>query len=198
MKIIGLTGGIASGKSTVSQILKELGCIIIDADKIARKVVEPGEATLQNIVKEFGPIVLSSDGTLNRKALGNIVFKDPAKLKALNSIIHPEIKRVILKEIQKIREVKSDSTVIFDAAVLLESGMDELVDEVWLVYVDYGTQLKRLMERDAIDEAQADARIKSQMPVEDKIRRSDRIIDNTKDILFTKQQVREMINPTIE
>lgn len=198
MKIIGLTGGIASGKSTVSEILKELGCIIIDADKIARKVVEPGEATLQNIVEEFGPSVLSSDGTLNRKALGNIVFKDPAKLKALNSIIHPEIKRVILKEIEKIREEKGDSTVIIDAAVLLESGMDELVDEVWLVYVDYHTQLKRLMERDAIDEAQADARIKSQMPVEDKIIRSDRIIDNTKDILFTKQQVREMINSTIK
>jgi len=194
MRIIGLTGGIASGKSTVSRMLESLGCIIIDADIIARKVVEPGTTVLKKIVQQFGDSILKKDGTLNRKALGNIVFNDTAKLKVLNDITHPEIKKMILKEIDKIRKEKNDSIVVVDAAVLIESGMDELVDEVWLVYVDYPTQLRRLMKRDFITEAQAHARIKSQMTLEEKIKRSDKIIDNTKDIEFTRQQVNKILN----
>lgn len=192
MNIIGLTGGIASGKSTVSRILGKLGAVIIDADKIARKAVEPGEKGLYNIVCEFGKEVLSDDGTLDRKALGNIVFNDPGKLKVLNEITHPEIRKVICDALESIRKNDESSTAVIDAAVLLESGMDELVDEVWLVYVDYETQVKRLMMRDSITREEAYARINSQMPVEDKIKRSDKIIDNTKDVAYTEQQVNKL------
>lgn len=189
MRIIGLTGGIASGKSTVSSMLKNLGCIIIDADIIAREVVEPGSKALQRIAEIFTDAVLNNDGTLNRKALGSIVFNDRNKLKLLNGLMHPVIKETILQRIEDYGKNNENSIIIVDAAVLLESGMDEIVDEVWLVYVDPDTQLKRLMERDNIGRSQAEARIKSQMSVEDKIKRSSRVIDNSKGLENTKDQV---------
>lgn len=192
MKIIGLTGGIASGKSTVSKILKDLGCIIIDADLISREVVKPGCETLEKITQMFGDSILNNDGTLNRKALGNIVFNNENKLQSLNEIIHPVIKETIIRRIDDYRRKNENIIIIVDAAVLIESGMDEIVDEVWLVYVDYDTQLHRLMERDGIGSAKADARIKSQMSVEDKMKRSTRIIDNSKDLNYTKAQVIEL------
>lgn len=189
MKIIGLTGGIASGKSTVSCMLRDLGCIIIDADLIAREVVEPGSKTLKKIAKIFGDTIFNNDGTLNRKALGNIVFNDRSKLESLNGLIHPVIKETILQRIEDCRKSNENSIVIVDAAVLIESGMDEIVDEVWLVYVDRDTQLKRLMERDSIECFEAIARIKSQMSVEEKIKKSNRIIDNSRGLEHTKDQV---------
>lgn len=192
MKIIGLTGGIASGKSTVSCILSRLGALIIDADKIAREVVEPGEKALGLIVREFGDNVLKSNGTLNRKALGNIVFNDPKKLSLLNEITHPEIRKRILEYIKRYTSKEENRAIIIDAAVLIESGMHEFVDEVWLVYVDYKTQLSRLMERDNLDLKEAEARIKSQMPVEDKIKLSHKVIDNTGDIAYTEHQVKKL------
>lgn len=192
MKIIGLTGGIASGKSTVSKMLKKLGAAVIDADRIARMVVEPGQQALENIVNQFGNGVLFSDGTLDRKALGKIVFGEPEKIKILNEITHPEIRKLICRYIDDIKSSTMHKVVIIDAALLLESGMNELADEVWLVYVDYDTQVKRLMKRDNITAAEADARIKTQMPVEDKIKQSDRIIDNTKDIIYTEQQIEKL------
>lgn len=187
--VIGLTGGIASGKTTVSRLLRELGADIIDADKIAREIVEPGQNTLKKIIAEFGLDILNDNGVLNRKALGNIVFNNSNRLKILNEITHPQIKKVVNERLGFIMRDNKDSIIIIDAAVLLESGMDKLVDEVWLVYVDYNTQLKRLMLRDNINENEAIVRIKSQMPVEEKMKHSNKIIDNTKDLDFTKEQV---------
>lgn len=190
MTVIGLTGGIASGKSTVSEMLKELGAEIIDADKIAREIVKPGKGILDRIVENFGIKILKHDGTLNRKALGDIVFGDEEKLKLLNRITHPEIRRLIVQNINNIKMRSSiDKIIVVDAAILLECGMDELVDEVWLVYIDYETQLERLIFRDKLSRTQAEDRIRSQMPVEEKMRRSQRIILNTKDIEYTKEQV---------
>jgi len=194
MKIIGLTGGIASGKSTVSSMLKYLGALVIDADLIARRIVEPGGKALYDIIKEFGTSVLKSDGTLNRKALGKIVFSYPEKLKVLNDITHPRIRDMIGDRINQIRLDNEDGVVIIDAAVLIESGMNEFVEEVWLVYVDYKTQVERLIRRDNISFQEADARIKSQLPVEDKMMLSNKIIDNTKDVEYTREQVNNLWN----
>lgn len=192
MKIIGLTGGIASGKSTVSRMLKDLGCIIIDADIISREVVEPGSSTLKKIVEIFGDTILNSDGTLNRKVLGDIVFSDRGKLCCLNSIIHPAIKDTIIDRIDECRRNDENSIVIVDAAVLLESRMDDIVDEVWLVYVNPSVQKQRLVKRDNLGIIEAETRIESQMSVEEKIKRSNRIIDNSGDIKHTEDQVMKL------
>jgi len=189
MKVIGLTGGIASGKSTVSGILKSLGALIIDADKVAREVVEPGQRALKEIVKEFGRDVLKEDGTLDRKLLGKIVFSQKSSLEKLNKITHPEICRIIKERIDDAKRAQLYDVVIVDAAILLESGMDKLVDEVWLVYVDRAIQMKRLMERDNITKSEAEDRINSQMPIEEKLKRSHRVIDNRGHIEETKAQV---------
>jgi dephospho-CoA kinase len=192
MRIIGLTGGIASGKSTVSKILRSLGAVIIDADIVARRIMEPGQDTLEQVVEEFGRSILKDDGTLDRKLLGSIVFNNKERLDKLNSITHPEIRRMIEKQLEKITDSGRESIVVIDAAVLIESGMDNMVDEVWLVYVDFSTQVKRLVERDSITLPEAEARIRSQLPVEEKIKKSHRIIDNTGGLDSTREQVKDL------
>lgn len=192
--IIGLTGGIASGKTTVSVMLKELGAEILDADKIARDVVNPGQITLERIAGHFGTKVLNSDGTLNRKALGGIVFGNSVELAALNGIIHPAVREVIKKRINEIRKNDHSKVIIVDAPVLLESGSEDLVDEIWLVVVDYYMQIKRLTERDKLTDKEAEIRIRSQMPTDEKISRSHKIIDNSGDLEYTKKQVLKLWN----
>ncbi|HBM79463.1 MAG TPA: dephospho-CoA kinase, partial [Clostridiaceae bacterium] len=181
MKIVGLTGGIACGKSTVSKILKDLGAFIIDADMVAREVVRPGENAYKNILIRFGSGILNQDGTLNRKALGNIIFNDRYKLMLLNNITHPEIRRAVIDKLKKVKDEDKYNVIIIDAALLLEAKMDDIVDEVWLVYADLGTQIQRLVKRDNMTEKEARMRINSQMPVEEKMKRSDKIIDNSGD-----------------
>jgi dephospho-CoA kinase len=192
MKVIGLTGGIASGKSTVSGMLKKLGAEIIDADKIAREVVEPGQKCLNMIVTKFGKGVLKSDGTLDRKKLGSIVFNDKRKLKFLNDITHPEIRKIIGQRLKTIEMNGKSDAVVVDAAVLIESRMDDMVDEVWLVYVDDDIQLERLKKRDNITDEEAAVRISSQMPFSQKMKHADCIIDNSKTIEHTKEQVEKL------
>jgi dephospho-CoA kinase len=194
MKIIGLTGGIASGKSTVSHILENLGAVIIDADMIAREIVKPGHKVLNKLVEVFGNQILNMDGTLNRKFLGNIVFNDADKLELINNITHPEIRNTIVEKIDEIHGRCEKKIIIIDAAVLFESGLNKLTDEVWLVHVDNKTQIKRLIERDNMTLKEAEARIKSQMPVDDKIKMSDKIIDNMGDVKYTQEQVKELWN----
>lgn len=198
MKVIGLTGGIASGKSTVSEILSKLGAPVIDADKIAREVVEPGQKSLDEIADAFGSDILNDDGTINRKKLGSIVFNDTAKLQKLNSITHPEIIRVIKERLKILRNKHIYKAVIIDAPMLFESGCDSLTDEVWLVYVDLKTQLERLKARDNIDTASAKLRIMSQMPIEEKLKLSQKVIDNTGDFESLKRQVLMLWNDTVE
>lgn len=189
MRIIGLTGGIASGKSSVSKMLSDLGAAIIDADVIARDVVQPGQKVFQKIIEEFGDNILKADGTIDRKKLGYLVFNDRDKLNMLNSITHPEIIRIIEERVEDIRTEGKYDVIVIDAPLLLESGMKTMVDEVWLVFADMDTQLKRLMLRDRLDIDTARDRIMSQMPMEEKIKLSHRIIDNSKDLEHTKKQV---------
>lgn len=191
-RLIGLTGGIASGKSLVSAYLRELGAQIIDADQIARRVVQPGGAALREIVAEFGDSLLNSDGTLNRKELGRIVFSDPAKLERLNRITHPRILAEMEMLLEKCRMCGAGRVIVLDVPLLFEVGLDRLVDEVWVVAVDYSTQLERLMKRDNLSEEEARRRIAAQIPMDEKIRRADRVIDNRFAPEETKRQVREI------
>lgn len=193
MIIVGLTGGIASGKSTVSSFIMELNIPIIDGDKIAREIVEPNSPLLEVISTEFGKDILNKDGTLNRKMLGNIVFHNSVKLKKLNDITHPKIKEIIKNEIYRYQQ-ENESICIVDAAVLIEANFTDLVDYIILVYVDKKTQIQRLRARDNITEVEALKRIEAQMPFEEKKKFSDFIINNNKDLVYTKDQLSKIIN----
>ncbi|MDD4569900.1 MAG: dephospho-CoA kinase [Tepidanaerobacteraceae bacterium] len=190
--VVGLTGGIASGKSTISSLLKDKGAVIIDADEIAKEIILPGKPAWEKVVNHFGKQILKDERDIDRKKLAYIVFSDKKQLEILNSFTHP----CIIKEIKRQLEyyIKSNEKfVIIDAALLLELGLDRLVDEVWLVVVDEKTQLERLMLREKnLSNKEAMARIKSQMPLEDKLKYAHRIIDNTSDIETTKTHIDEI------
>lgn len=186
--IIGLTGGIASGKSTVSKMLKDLGAHIIDADIIARKVVEKGQKAYNRIVQSFGVEILQENGELNRKKLGDIVFSDKTKLDLLNRITHPEIMSSIAEEIA-IAKANEYKIIVLDAAILLELGLQDMVDSVWLVVVSRETQIERLMERDKLSLDEAECRMNSQLKNEEKIKYADQIINNEKTIEEVKADV---------
>ncbi|AAM24131.1 MAG: Dephospho-CoA kinase [Caldanaerobacter subterraneus] len=188
MRVVGLTGGIGSGKSTVSGILAKLGAKIIDADLVSREIMEKGKEAYNEIVDCFGKEILDKEGNIDRKKLGSIVFSDKEKLKRLNEITHPKIIDKIKKMIEE--EKDKDKVIVIDAALLIETGLYKLVDEVWLVVVDIDTQIKRVMERDGFSCEEALKRIKSQMPLEEKIKYADFIINNSKDLRKTEEQVR--------
>ena len=189
MRLIGLTGGIASGKSLVSCQLQRLGAAVIDADRIAHDVVQAGSPGWEMIVREFGRSIIGCDGELDRKALGMIVFNNPMELERLNLITHPLILAEIERLLQKYRSEHED-IVVLDAPLLFETGLDRSVDEVWVVTVDQQTQVKRLMSRDRLTEQEARRRILLQIPLEEKVRRADRVIDNGRTMEETGQQVK--------
>lgn len=193
MKVIGLTGGIASGKSTVSSIIRELGADIIDVDIIARNVVRKGEIAYNKIVQSFGEDILLPSGEINRKKLGSIVFADKGKLDLLNSITHPEIARTIKEQLDGLRQ-KGIGTAVVDAAILIEMGLQGLVDSVWLVIVNRETQIKRLIERDKFAYADAINRINAQFTNEEKSKYADVIIDNNKSLEEVRSTVTELWN----
>ncbi len=184
-KIIGLTGGIACGKSTVSSYIQKKGFPVVDADRIARKVVEPGSKGLAQIRETFGTIYLRPDGALNREMLGKKVFAEPGALKKLNSITGP----LILEELKK--ELNTTAPVIFlDAALLLEEEQyRNLVDEVWVVSLKPETQLERLINRNGYGFRQAKNRIASQMSDGDRVKQADAVIDNNGTMEETLRQV---------
>lgn len=182
MRIIGLTGGIASGKSTVSRALRQLGATIIDADEVARSVVEVGKPAWQDIVELFGRNVLNQDLTLDREKLGEIVFGDPGLLKELNQITHPRIMEHYKDELQKIKTANQDAIVFIEVPLLYETHMDRICDEVWVVWVSRETQVRRLMERDNLSEEDTLRRIEAQMSMDEKARRANRVIDNSNSI----------------
>jgi len=179
MYIIGLTGGIASGKSTVSRTVAELGARIINTDEIAHQIIEPGEPAWDDIVKYFGEGVLNPDNTINRIKLGAIVFQDPASLQQLNSITHPRVMERMRSDLRRIEEEQPEAVVFMEVPLLYETHMEKLCREVWVVWVDSETQITRLMARDNIGPEDALRRIASQMPLEEKAKRADRVIDNT-------------------
>jgi len=186
--IIGLTGGIASGKSTVARMLLELGIPVIDADQIAREVVEIGEEAYLQIVEKFGEEILQDDKTIDRAKLGAIVFNDEEKRKLLNSIVHPAVRKKMLE--QKERYVKKgEKTIVLDIPLLFESNLTHLVDKIVVVYVDEHTQLERLMARNGFSKEEAKARIKAQMPLKEKVAKADAVINNNGTIEQTKKQL---------
>ena len=175
--IVGLTGGIASGKSEAARMLGDMGARCVDADAISRRLTsEPGE-TLDAIRAEFGDGVFDEDGALIRSKLADIVFGDPLKRKALDALTHPAIQKTMMDEVEQ-ADKAGEKIVFLNVPLLFETGMDALCDETWLISCDEDMQLERLMERDSIDEAQAQARISSQMPLEEKTRRATVVIDN--------------------
>ncbi|AEE91750.1 dephospho-CoA kinase [Tepidanaerobacter acetatoxydans] len=193
MTVVGLTGGIASGKSTVSSLLKDKGAAIIDADEIAKEIMSKGKPVWINVVNHFGEQILNDDKSdIDRKKLADIVFSDRIQLEALNSLTHPEILKEIKKQLENYKKA-GRKVIVIDAALLLESGLDALVDEVWLVAVDEKTQIKRLIMREKdMAHAQALNRIKSQMPLKEKLKYANRVIDNNAGIEETREQIDEI------
>lgn len=179
MTVIGLTGGIASGKSTVANYLKENGFAVIDADIAARQAVEKGTEGLRKVAETF-PGVLNEDGTLNRKALGTIIFNDKAQRDSLNKIVHPIVRRLMDEE--KAAALSEGKVVVMDIPLLYENELEHTVDEVWVVYVSYDIQKMRLMKRNELSESEADARINSQMSMDEKRDKADIVIDNCHDL----------------
>lgn len=191
--VIGLTGGIASGKSTISSILKAVGWPVIDADLIARQIVMPGSKGLEQIVNRFGSQMLNSDGTLDRKKLGKTVFDDPKKLSDLDKIEHPLIQEAIDSQLDEFKK-QHLPVVVLDVPLLFETGMDEECDLTVLAVVDQATQLKRLMKRDQISKMDAVKKISSQMSLKEKMQRADVIIDNNGTLEQTRSQVAELVD----
>lgn len=190
MKVVGLTGGIASGKSFVAGILASCGAVVIDADQLAREVVAPGKPAYREIVSVFGEGILKSDGTLDRKALGSIVFADAAARGVLERITHPAIAE--LASLRLDMERKNGARVAFYMVpLLIEAGLASTVDEIWLITVDGETQIARLMRRDNIPREEALRRIAAQMTLSDKVAYADVIIDNSGAPEKTERCVRE-------
>jgi len=184
-----LTGGIASGKSTVAAMLRQLGCPIVDADLLAREVVEPGQPALAEIKGAFGPGVIQPDGRLDRKALGAIVFADADRRSRLEAITHP---RIALRRLELLQELEAQGApvVCSDIPLLFERGLRSGFDQVWVVWVDRETQLRRLMARDGIGREPAEQRLAAQLPLDDKRHLADVLIDNTGSLPETERQVR--------
>jgi dephospho-CoA kinase len=186
--VIGLTGGIASGKSTVSAMLMEKGITVIDADLEARLAVEKGEEAYDGIVSRFGTEILQSNGEIDRAKLGAIIFHNEEERLALNAIVHPAVrKRMLEKKEQAIQ--KGEQLVVLDIPLLFESKLEHLADKTLLVYTDRETQLRRLMNRNSLSEEEAEARINSQMPLSEKVRLADAVINNNGTIEETKEQL---------
>ncbi|PTL78299.1 dephospho-CoA kinase [Vitiosangium sp. GDMCC 1.1324] len=191
MKIYGLTGGIASGKSTVSRMLRELGAQVLDADVIAREVVEPGTPGLQAVAERF-PGVVGPDGRLDRAKLGARVFADPAERAALNALLHPLIGQQFLLRTQALAE-QGVERIIYDAPLLIENRLHEAMnDGVVLVWVPREVQKARLMTRDGLDEAAAEARLAAQLPLDEKRPHATWLVDNSGDVGATRARVEEV------
>lgn len=186
--ILGLTGGIATGKSTVSNYLEKLGIPVIDADVGSRIIVEPGTDGLKKIVSHFGESILNLDGTLDRKGLGKIVFGDETQLEKLNSILEENIRVWILNQLTELLK-SNPPLIVLDIPLLYEKDYLSVVDLVMVVATTKEIQLKRLMERDGMTEKAAKARIAAQLPILDKVKKADKVIDNNDSVDYTKNQV---------
>ena len=185
MKVIGLTGGIACGKSTISLTLRELGAVIIDGDVLSRELTAENGAALPEIRKVFGTGVFHPDGTLNRRKLGAVVFADDAARDKLDGIMQPMLREMILSGIEDARNSGAAACVL-DMPLLYEKELDGLCDRVWCAYIPRETQLDRLMSRDGFTPEEAEARLRSQLPAQEKAARADVVIDTSGPIQYTK------------
>jgi dephospho-CoA kinase len=189
LKNIGLTGGIATGKSTVSTMLLDRGAIIIDADMIAREVMQPGHVVLQKVVDAFGQEILLENGELDRKKLGSLVFGNPTLRARLNDITHPAIRSEI-KDRQTLYLVKyPHQLIVSDIPLLYELQMEEMFDAVMVVYVPKQIQIQRLMDRDGLLQNEAEKRLAAQMDIEIKKERADILIDNSLALAHLESQI---------
>lgn len=189
--IMGLTGGIASGKSTVGRLLTLRGAKLVDADAVAREVVMPGEPALEAIASAFGQAVLNPDGSLNRPALGGIVFQDDDALRKLESITHPAIRETMRERIRTYADRDPDALIVADVPLLYETKQEKLYEGIMVVYVPRETQLVRLMARNDLSREEAGRRIALQMDIEEKRRRADWVIDNSGSLEETERQVEQ-------
>jgi dephospho-CoA kinase len=192
MIVVGLTGGVATGKSTLAKMFKRCGAHVIDADQLARQVVEPGKPAWRDIVATFGKDLLLPDRSLNRAALAKIVFRHPAKLRRLGAIIHPRVAREQARLTRLIAKQHPRAVVIYDAPVLIEAGAHKRMDRLIVVTADQCTQVSRLRRRNRLFRAEALRRIRSQIPLSRKLRLADHTLDGTQPIPMLKRQVKRL------
>jgi len=181
LRVVGLTGGIASGKSTAAKLLGELGAQVIDADVLGHEAYNPGTSAFQAVVQAFGEDIVAEDGSINRRALGGKVFGNDVALKRLTDIVWPEIRRLAELEIHKIRGENPTAVIVLEAAVLFEAGWEDIADEIWVVVVEPEIAIERAMQRDGADRSAIEARINSQLSNEERTAKAHLIIDNSED-----------------
>lgn len=189
MKIIGVTGGIGSGKSTVSRILRDLGAVIVDADYVARTVTSKGSKALEELTAYFGPEILDTNGELNRRKLAELAFRDPVKKHALDTITHKFISDRLHETIQNIKTSGKHEVAVIDAPIPVERGFLDLADEVWTVTAERETRIRRVMERSSFSYEEAVQRVQSQMRDDEYLRIADEVIDNSGSIEELEQAV---------
>lgn len=194
MVIAGLTGGIATGKSTVASILRKAGAVVIDADEIARDVVRKGLPAWKEIVEHFGKQVLCPEGEIDRKVLGDIIFNNAAEKEVLNNIVHPKVFEEMNKEMDEIKKHTPDAVVILDIPLLIESDLHKILPDVIVAYAPKDIQLERLIKRDHLSKKDAMARINSQMSIEEKRGVATIIIDNSSNIEKTRVKTLKVLN----
>lgn len=194
MTVIGLTGGIASGKSTAAQMLEGHGAVVVDADRLGHRVYDPGTPGFEAVVNEFGHDLVAEDGTIDRKVLGGKVFGRADQMERLTSIVWPEIKRIAIEEFAKIRRDEPDRVIVFEAAVLIEAEWQDIVDEVWVVSVKPALAIKRLGERNNFTEEQAQARLDSQLSNKEREAHADVKINNSDDVAKLEGRVKRAWN----
>ncbi len=179
MVIVGLTGGLGAGKTTIASLFRDCGATIIDADQLAREVVQPGTPAWKDIKKQFGLRVFHADQTLNRQALAQLVFRNPLQLKKLQDIIHPRVAREQAKRTKFIAEADPQAVIIYDAALLIEANAHHRMDHIIVVKADHGTQIARVCQRDGLTKTNALRRIKQQMPLHQKLPYANTVLDGT-------------------
>ena len=189
MKLIGLTGGIASGKSTAARYLEARGAHLVDADRLGHRAYEPGTSAYQAVVATFGTEVIGADHQIDRRALGQKVFARPEALKQLTDIVWPEIRRLAQLAISAVRDGDPEAVVVLEAAVLLEAGWEDMVDEIWVVVTDRDCAVRRAMERDGADEAAVQQRIDAQLSNEERVRHAAVVLENNNDLAGLEAQV---------
>lgn len=192
MLIVGLTGGVASGKSTVSTVLREEGAYLIDADQIARDLVQPHTPAWRELVKAFGENILQKDGSVHRKKLAAIVFSSPEKRSLLNQLLHPRIKEETERRLRAIGQSDPEAIVVIDAALLIETGAYREVDRLIVVHATEAQQIERLRERGGVEPAEALRIVSAQMPLEEKLKVADRVIRTEGSLEETRRKAREV------
>ena len=192
MILVGLTGGVATGKSTVAKMFKQCGAAVINADLLARQVVEPGKPAWRAIVKLFGKTVLNQDRSLDRQALGSIIFHNPKKRRQLERIIHPRVAREQARLTKAITRKDPNAVVIYEVPLLFEAGVDKRVDKIIVVTANRNIQIARLKKRNGLSRAEAIRRIRSQMPLAKKTQQADHLLNGTLPRLSLRRQVGQL------